>query len=99
MGMVEPRAPRPILYCVSNWGGWLPGSAILPELIRQQRDEYIEAIRVADASLPNLDLSVLHALVQRLLDEQLASANGENGNGHTPSDGDGDQSPDEGVQA
>lgn len=56
-------------------GGWLPGVPILPELIRANRDEYVDALKAVDASLATgLDLSVLHAFLSRLLDEQLASA-------------------------
>lgn len=54
---------------------WLPGDAILPELIRRDRDEYVEALRAADASVENgadLDLQNLHSLLSRLLQEQLS---------------------------
>jgi fido (protein-threonine AMPylation protein) len=57
-------------------GGWLRGTTILPELLRQQayHDEYVRALRKADASLPTgqLDMSELHALISRLLELQLA---------------------------
>ncbi|UDF03776.1 Fic family protein [Asticcacaulis sp. AND118] len=58
-------------------GGWLPGTPILPELITANRPEYYAGLRVADQSLAatgNVDLAPLHALLQRLLSEQLASA-------------------------
>lgn len=52
---------------------WLDGETILPELIRQNRDEYVAALKAADASTltGTLDLGVLHALLVRLLSEQL----------------------------
>lgn len=49
---------------------WLPGKSILPELITHNRPEYVAALKVADAG----DLSALHALLSRLLEEQLKSA-------------------------
>lgn len=69
------RAACYFVICV-KFGGWLPGDTILPSLLVQNRDEYVKAHQQVDASLGlgNLDLSVLHALVQRLLAEQLASA-------------------------
>lgn len=68
------RAASYFVLCVKS-GGWLPGETILPELIRQNRDEYVAALKGADASsrAGALDLSVLHALVSRLLAEQLQS--------------------------
>lgn len=57
-------------------GAWLPGDVLLPELLRRDRPEYVAALKHADASLPTgqLDLSALHALVSRLLIEQLPPA-------------------------
>lgn len=57
-------------------GGWLPGSKLLPDLIKQNRNEYVAALKVADRSYATgkIDLVGLHALLERLLDEQLASA-------------------------
>lgn len=57
-------------------GGWLPGSTLLPERIVANRPEYVEALKAADASLATgqLDLSILHAMLSRLLNEQLAEA-------------------------
>jgi Fic family protein len=57
-------------------GGLLPGTVILPELIRANRKEYCDALQLGHDSFAAgaLDLSVLHALVSRLLDEQLKSA-------------------------
>lgn len=72
------RTARVICYFVLclRVGAWLPGNITLPELVRANRDEYVLALRSADASLASgqLDLSVLHQLLQRLLNEQLASA-------------------------
>jgi len=55
-------------------GHWLGGDVLLPELIRQNRDEYVAALRAVDASLPNLNVAPLHGLLSRLLDQQMASA-------------------------
>ncbi|MBA4274915.1 MAG: cell filamentation protein Fic [Alphaproteobacteria bacterium] len=57
-------------------GGWLPGTIILPELIRQNRAEYVVALQAVDRSydVGALDLAPLHTLLQRLIQEQLASA-------------------------
>lgn len=54
-------------------GQWLDGDTLLPELLRQNRDEYVVALKAADASLRNgaFDLSQLHALLTRLLNEQI----------------------------
>lgn len=69
------RAAAYFVLCV-RLGGWLGGTTILPKLLRQNRDEYVAALQAADASLAggNLDLTVLHALISRLLQEQLATA-------------------------
>ena len=59
---------------------WLPGDTLLPELIRRNRPEYVEALKAADASLEgggSLDLTKLHGLLTRLLEEQLPTDNGE----------------------
>ena len=55
-------------------GGWLAGTKLPPERILENRPEYVEALKAADASLAHgqLDISVLHALLSRLLDEQVA---------------------------
>lgn len=52
---------------------WLGGDTLLPELIRRNRAEYVAALQAADASLETgeLDLSMLHSLLTRLLGEQL----------------------------
>lgn len=69
------RAASYFVLCVKS-GGWLRGDTILPELIRQNRDEYVAALKAADQSAASgtLDLSVLHRLVSRLLSEQLQMA-------------------------
>jgi prophage maintenance system killer protein len=69
------RAACYFILCVAA-GGWLKGETILPELIRQNHDEYTAALVAADQSLTTgtLDMSILHAFVSRLLDEQLNSA-------------------------
>ncbi len=68
------RAASYFVLCIAA-GGWLSGTTILPELLRQNRDEYVEALKAADSSAAGaLDLSILHNLMSRLLDEQLASA-------------------------
>jgi Fic family protein len=70
------RAAAYFVLCVAS-GGILPGTVILPELLRvQNRPEYVAALREGDVSFQagTLDLSHLHALIVRLLDEQLASA-------------------------
>lgn len=69
------RAAAYFILCVSA-GAWLPGETILPELLRQNRPEYVAALQAADvtAQAGNLDLSELHALIARLLDQQLAPA-------------------------
>jgi hypothetical protein len=69
------RATCYFALCVAA-GGLLPGTKILPELIRQNRKAYCNALQLGHDSFRagNLDLSVLHALVSRLVDEQLQSA-------------------------
>lgn len=61
-----------VLCC--KLGGWLPGETILPELIRANRPEYVAALQAADASVGQggpADLSLLHAFLSRLLDQQI----------------------------
>jgi Fic family protein len=69
------RAAAYFVLCVKS-GGWLRGDTILPELIRRNHAEYVTALQAVDASLlaGNLNLGPLHALVSRLLDEQIQSA-------------------------
>ena len=58
------------------FGGWLSGTVILPELIRQNRAAYVAALKATDASVAHggqLDLSALHGLLAVLLSQQLAT--------------------------
>lgn len=69
------RTARAVCYfilCVRA-GAWLPGKP-LPELLRRERPAYCAALAHGDASwnAGKLDLSILHALVDKLLTEQLA---------------------------
>src|SRR5690606_11351814 len=52
-------------------GAWLPGDTLLPELLRRDRPDYVAALKHADASIMagTLDLSALHQLVTKLLNE------------------------------
>lgn len=71
------RAACYFVLCLKA-GNWLPGNTILPELVRRDRDEYVEHLQFAHDSFAltgNADLQPLHGLVTRLLDEQLATAN------------------------
>ena len=74
------RTARVTCYYVLclRMGGWLPGATLLPDLIRQNRGEYVLALKKADASFSNgqFDLSALHSLLERLLNEQINSAGG-----------------------
>ena len=70
------RAACYFVLCLKA-GNLLPGETILPELIRLNRDEHIIALQHAHetfAQTGNQDLQPLHAIVTRLVDEQLASA-------------------------
>jgi hypothetical protein len=72
------RTARAVCYfilCIKA-GTWLPGTTILPELIRRDRAEYVVALKQVDASFNagKLDLAPLHAYLQRLLLEQFQSA-------------------------
>lgn len=73
------RTARALCYyviCVKA-GGLLHGSTILPELIRQNRDEYVRLLKRTDAAAKAGDpdyLANLHALISRLVDEQLKTA-------------------------
>jgi Fic family protein len=68
------RAASYFVLCVKA-GGWLRGTTILPELITQHHAEYCAALQHAHTSAAQgtLDLSVLHAFVVRMLDEQFAT--------------------------
>lgn len=57
-------------------GGWLAGTKLLPERLVENRPEYVAALKYADASWKAgaLDLSVLHAMLVRLLNEQISES-------------------------
>jgi Fic family protein len=69
------RAAAYFVLCL-KLGGLLPGEITLPELLKRDRVAYCAALQAADASLAtgSLDLSQLHALMQKLLAEQTGSA-------------------------
>ena len=79
------RAACLFVLCV-KLGGWLPGAPILPELIRQNRDEYVQIMKALDTNwrAGTLDLSALHIFLQRLLTQQLASAEETEDSGEEP---------------
>lgn len=70
------RAAAYFVLCL-RLGAFPPGETILPELIRQNRDEYCDALQIGHDSFSATgqpDLGKLHGLVQRLLKEQIQSA-------------------------
>lgn len=73
------RTARALCYyviCV-KLGGLLRGDPILPELIRQNRDEYVALLKATDAAAQDQDpepLSGLHAFLVRLIETQIGSA-------------------------
>lgn len=69
------RAASYFVLCCKA-GGWLPGNIILPELLKRNRSEYVAAHQAADASFEAgaLNLTDLHLLVTRLLNEQLSTS-------------------------
>jgi Fic family protein len=69
------RAACYFVLCLKA-GGWLKGQTILPELIRQKRDEYCAALQIGHDThaAGAVNLTVLHDFVTRLLAEQIASA-------------------------
>lgn len=69
------RAASYFVLCV-KLGQWLPGTTILPELIRRDRADYVAALQQVDKSLETgtLDLTSLHALLSKLLAEQINGA-------------------------
>lgn len=72
------RTARAACYYVlcTKIGGLVPGTIILPELLKQNRPDYEAALRHADATFQQgtLDLSQVHALLSNLLAQQLATA-------------------------
>lgn len=69
------RAASYFVLCVKA-GQWLPGTTILPELLRRNRPAYVEALRAVDNSIAGgtLDLAPLHTLLATLLEQQLNGA-------------------------
>lgn len=67
------RAACYFVLCVKS-GGWLRGSKILPELLRENRADYVLALKGVDEAAKNgaLDLAPLHVLLVRLLELQMA---------------------------
>jgi Fic family protein len=63
------RAACYFVLCIRA-GRWLPGNVILPELLRREREAYVQALKVADQG----DFAPLHQLLSKLLDEQLQDA-------------------------
>jgi Fic family protein len=72
------RTARAACYFVlcSKLGGALPGTTMLPELLKRERRHYVVALRLADRSFRrgNLDLTVLVNLIRSLTQEQIESA-------------------------
>ena len=76
------RTSRALCYFIlcQMYDLWLPGSPILPELIKQNRDEYCDLLRAADAQISTqgeTDLEPLQDYLGRLLHTQLASTDSE----------------------
>ena len=72
------RAACYFVLCL-HLGHLLPGKTMLPELIKRDRVEYVAALKAVDDSLKTgpLDLSVLHNLLSKLVQEQIDSASGD----------------------
>lgn len=72
------RAACYFVLCL-HIGRLLPGKTILPELIKRERVAYVAALQKVDENYNQgaPDLSPLHTLLTALLQEQLASANGD----------------------
>jgi Fic family protein len=72
------RALAYFIVCVDN-GAMLPGEPTMPHLIYERRDDYIAALRAADASVlddtdATPDVSVMCDLLRDVLTRQLAHA-------------------------
>ena len=69
------RAACYFVLCAKS-GGWIAGQPILPELIRQNHAEYVAALQHAHNAWArgSIDLSLLHPLIVRLLQQQIQSA-------------------------
>lgn len=81
------RAACYFVLCV-KLGGWLVGKTILPELIKGEREAYVQALAAVDQSVAAgaLDLKPLHDLLSTLLQIQVESANGEGAEPAAPED-------------
>jgi len=67
------RAACYFVLCLKA-GTWLPGNVIVPELIKRERQRYEQGLQHADAT--GGDVSLLHALLSDLLNEQLNGGGG-----------------------
>jgi Fic family protein len=70
------RAVAYLILCI-DVGSVLPGVPTVPALIYERRDEYLKALRAADASERDtgvLDLSEMDRFLGELVTRQLASA-------------------------
>jgi len=74
------RTSRSLAYlivCMSE-GTMLPGTPVMPDLIYDRRDEYVNALRAVDASAvvnpQNPDFSEMTTFLREILTTQLASA-------------------------
>lgn len=69
------RVAAYFVLCLKS-GGWLPGKKLLPERLVENRPEYVAALKAADTPTADgaPDLTVLHAMISRLLDDQMKSA-------------------------
>jgi Fic family protein len=72
------RATCYYLLCART-GALLPGKKIVPERIRETREDYVKALRAADAAWDggNLDLSEMDKYLARLLSAQLKGTDNE----------------------
>lgn len=72
------RTARAVCYYLlcTKIGGLLPGKLIVPELIRENREGYVAALRDIDKhwELGNLELSQMDSYLSDLLEQQLKSA-------------------------
>jgi fido (protein-threonine AMPylation protein) len=75
------RAACYLVLCIKA-GGLLRGEPILPELLKNNRVEYVAALKRADIAAKNgtMDLSALHELISRLLELQLSGTKPEDNN-------------------
>ena len=69
------RAACYFVLCVKA-ESWLHGNVILPELLRRHRPQYVKALKQVDKTAlegdGEIDLTPLHVLISKLLDEQLS---------------------------